>query len=69
MQFLMAMLISTAFAQDNVQGADPKFMQTAIQTLQAQRNRALDEAAAAEAQLAKALQEKSELQKIGRAHV
>lgn len=66
MQYLIAilLLISTAaFAQDNVQGADPKFLQTAIQALQAQRNRAMDEAASAEAQLAKAQQQIVDLQK------
>lgn len=66
MQYLIAILLlisSAAVAQDNVQGADPKFMQTAIATLQAQRNRAMDEAAAAEAQLTKAQQQIADLQK------
>lgn len=67
MQYLIAIilfgLISVASAQDNVQGADPKFLQAAIQTLQAQRNRAMDEAASAEAQLAKAQQQIVDLQK------
>lgn len=60
---LLASLVSTAAAQDNVQGADPKLVQSALNVLQAQRNRALDEAASAEAQLDRARQEIADLQK------
>jgi|HubBroStandDraft_6_1064221.scaffolds.fasta_scaffold3076770_1 hypothetical protein len=46
------------------QGADPAFfLQQALNALQAQRNRALDEAAGAEAQLAQAQKTIADLQK------
>jgi hypothetical protein len=52
------LLSSAALAQQAApQGSDPAFLQTAIATLQAQRNRAYDEAAAAEARLANAQNE------------
>ena len=67
MQFLIALAIAlmttAAFAQDNVQGADPEFTQKALSALQGQRNRAMDEAAVAEAQLAKVQKENVDLQK------
>lgn len=67
MQYLIAViiigLISAASAQDNVQGADPKFMQNVLAALQEQRNRALNEAASAEAQLLKSQQEIADLKK------
>jgi hypothetical protein len=49
--------------QATPQGADPAFLQQALNALQAQRNRALDEAAGAEAQLAQAQKTISDLQK------
>lgn len=48
-------LTAPAFAQQ--QPADPAFLQQAIVALQGQRNRALDEAAAASAQAAKLQQD------------
>lgn len=60
LSLVVFMLISTAaFSQD----ADPKLMQQAIAALQAQRNRAMDEAASAEARLLKAQQEIEDLKK------
>ena len=52
---ILVLLTSFALAQDKVEGANPELMQHAINALAGQRNRALDEAATAEAQLAQAL--------------
>lgn len=58
--FVLA-LIGPASAQ--VQGADPAFMQDALNAVAAQRNNALNEAASAQAQLARAQKEIADLQK------
>jgi chromosome segregation ATPase len=68
MQFIIAMmftlLTASALAQQPIpQGADPVFLAQALSALQAQRNRALDEAASAEAQLAQAQKTIADLQK------
>jgi TolA-binding protein len=68
MQFVIAMMLTllaaSALAQQPIpQGADPAFLQQALNALQAQRNRALDEAAAAEAQLGQAQKTIADLQK------
>ena len=67
MQYLMAMVLAlalsgTAQAQAVPQGADPAIMQQIINALHEQRNRAMDEATAAEAQLLKAQDEIKQLQ-------
>lgn len=53
-------LASVASAQQN---PDPDFLRNALTAMQTQRNRAMDEAASAEAQLAKAQQQIADLQK------
>ena len=67
MQFVIALAIllfaDLALAQPIPQGADPAFLQQALNVLQAQRNRALDEAAGAEAQLGQAQKTIADLQK------
>lgn len=60
---LLGIISTTAHAQDKVQGTDPDFVQKALTTLQLQRNRAMDEAASAEAQLLKSQQEIADLKK------
>jgi septal ring factor EnvC (AmiA/AmiB activator) len=52
-----------ALAQQPPSQVDPVLMQQAIAALQAQRNRALDEAAQAEAQLGKETAENADLKK------
>lgn len=56
----LLLFVGPAYSQ---QQSDPKFLESAIAALQAQRNRALDEAASAEAQLTKAQQELADLKK------
>jgi hypothetical protein len=70
MQFLRAATFATALLpiaapaqQATVQGADPAFLQAALNTLHDQRNRAMDEALNAETQLARAQQTIADLQK------
>jgi len=57
---LFVLSVATANAQ---QPPDPAFLQQAVAALQAQRNRALDEAAGNAAQLAQAQQKVADLQK------
>ncbi len=62
---IIALLLgSTVIAQQAApQGVNSAFLEYALNALQAQRNRALDEAATAEAQLAQAQKENADLKK------
>jgi hypothetical protein len=70
MQFVRAVIFAAIFAatpalaqQPMPPGANPEFLEHALNALQAQRNRALDEAAAAEAQLSQAQKRIGDMQK------
>jgi hypothetical protein len=70
MQFLRRTIIAAALMpslamaqQSTVQGADPAFLQAALNTLHDQRNRVMDEALNAEATLALAQQRITDLER------
>lgn len=61
MKALLALLVSSAFAQQPQQPPDPAFMQKAIGAMQQQRNQAYDQAAIAEARAAQLADEVAKL--------